>query len=86
MGLNAVSSSGKAVFEDEMGLAEGSVPELVEGPEAVPPNSRTGMPLLCAVPMVAVRQVPISACGARKVVSRCLQMDINVRHFGEVVG
>ena len=35
--------------------------------------------------MVAVRHVPISACGARKVVSKCLQMDINVRHFGEVV-
>ena len=41
MGLNAVSASGKAVFEDEMGCrwgrsvpesVEWSVPELVEGP------------------------------------------------------
>ena len=29
-----------------------------------PPNRRTGMAILCAVPMVAVRQGPISACGA----------------------
>ena len=29
-----------------------------------PPNRRTGGAILCAVPMVAVRQGPISACGA----------------------
>ena len=29
-----------------------------------PPNRRTGVPILCAVLMVAVRQGPISACGA----------------------
>ena len=43
------------------------------------------MPVQCAVPMVAVRQVPISACGARKLLLKRLQMDIYVRHFGEVV-
>ena len=35
--------------------------------------------------MVAVRQVPISACGARKLLLKRLQMDIYVRHFGDVV-
>ena len=43
------------------------------------------MPVQCAVPMVAVRQVPISACGARKLLLKRLQMDIYVRHFGDVV-
>ena len=35
--------------------------------------------------MVAVRQVPILACGARKLLLKRLQMDIYVRHFGDVV-
>ena len=48
------------------------------------PNSRTGTPVLLAVSMVAVRQGPISAVGARKKPREGPRMGASVRLFGEM--
>ena len=47
-----------------------------------PPNRRTGGAILCAVPMVAVRQGPISACGAPREARQGHQAGADVRQFG----
>ena len=47
------------------------------------PNSRTGRGLLRVVPMVAVRQVPITAPGARQVAAEGPSASVDVRLFGE---
>ena len=50
----------------------------------VPPNRRTRVPVLCAVALVAVRQRPILAVGARKAASYGFIDNFLVRLFGEV--
>ena len=47
-----------------------------------PPNRRTGGAILCAVLMVAVRQGPISACGAPRKARQGHQEGADVRQFG----
>ena len=47
------------------------------------PNSRTGRGLLRVVPMVAVRQVPITAPGARQMAAEGPSASVDVRLFGE---
>ncbi len=47
-----------------------------------PPNRRTGGAILCPVLLVAVRQGPISACGAPREASQGHQAGADVRQFG----
>ena len=47
-----------------------------------PPNRRTGGAILCAVSVVAVRQGPITACGAPRWASQGHQAGADVRQFG----
>ena len=51
---------------------------------AVPPNSRTGVPTVCVVPMIAVRQGPRSGIGARQMAPQVVLLGVHVRLFGEV--
>ena len=49
-----------------------------------PPNRRTGVPILCAVAVVVVREGPISACGARWEARQDHQAGADVREFGRM--
>ena len=46
------------------------------------PNSRTRVRIVCVVPMVAVRQGPRSAIGARRMAPWVVLVGVHVRQFG----